>query len=391
MRQLVITTFIPILICINSVNAQNIIRIHEKSNDKIAYSQIFQSAKLVKLETSPECVIGGIGTLKVDGDHLFAYDNRQETLFVFTIDGHFIAKIGTKGKGPGEMVNPAGFTLNRSKKQIEILDTGTKRILVFDYSGKYIKTNRSVWVRGFEKLSETNYIGYSYNGPFYSDDYAIGPMVLGIFNSQGRILKVFEGIRTIPGSISVVTHSNLFLSKDRNAYVVPIFQHGLFRIDTALNLVKVCDFVFDTKIPADHLLESTDFEAAVRDNSKKGYPGLISGIKVVNENLSFCYDYNRDMYCAFGKLSSNNTISVKRTNFLNDLALFETRFFVGSWDEGLIDIIEALDFKEEYKKVIQADKNLSIIKQPGIKDSILDLVKATNENDNPILIFYEYK
>ena len=85
MRQLVITTFIPILICINSVNAQNIIRIHEKSNDKIAYSQIFQSAKLVKLETSPECLIGGIGTLKVDGDHLFAYDNRQETLFVFTL------------------------------------------------------------------------------------------------------------------------------------------------------------------------------------------------------------------------------------------------------------------------------------------------------------------
>ncbi len=391
MRILVITILIPILIGINSVNAQNIIKIHEKSNDNIAFSRIFKSAKLVKLETKPECLVGGISSLKVDGDHVFAYDSRHETLFIFNIDGRFIAKIGTKGKGPGEMVNPVGFTLNKSKKQIEILDTGTKHMLVFDYNGKYLKTNQSVWVYGFEKLSDTNYIGYSYNGPFYADDNAIESVVLAAFSNQGRILKKYEGIRTIPGSIQIVTHGNLFLSNAGYAYVVPIFQNSLFRIDSALNLVKVCDFVFDTKIPTDHLSESTDFPSAMRENEKKGYPGLISGIKIVNENLSLWFDYNRDIYYAFGNLSSNNTISVKRTNFLNDLALFETKGFVGSSDEGVVDVIEALDFKEQYKKVIQTDKDLSIIKQPGMKDTILELVRLTGENDNPILIFYTYK
>ncbi|MCX6224829.1 MAG: hypothetical protein NTV01_08805 [Bacteroidia bacterium] len=61
-----------ILIFCNPVKAQRTIRIHEKSDEKVTYSQIFKSAKLVKLETRPECLIGGKSSVRVDKDQLTA-------------------------------------------------------------------------------------------------------------------------------------------------------------------------------------------------------------------------------------------------------------------------------------------------------------------------------
>jgi len=381
---------ITIILVSNSVYSQRTILIHEKSNDKVTYSQIFKSAKLVKLETKPECLISYIGGLKVDADRIFAFDARLGIVFIFSQNGQFIDKIDRKGKGPGEMITPYGFSLDRINQQIEILDVSGKKMLIFNYNGNYIRTNKSVGVFGFEKLTNSEYIGYSYNGPFGNQDKQI-QSELAIFDKEGRIIKEYQDITTIPQTVFFITGSNLFLEKSGNAYIVPIFDNSLFRVDQSLNIEKMCCFKFDTKIPKKFLTEPADFRSASIEYATNKYPYLIRGLVVVNDNVNFRFLYDSEPYHTFWNFNSKNTITIKNKNFSNDLALVGSTSFRGAFNEGVIDIVEAVDFIDVYTKAIQDDKELSVIQTAGMKNNLSTVFKATSPDDNPILIFYTYK
>jgi len=390
MKKFLTLVFIPMILNCTSDHSLKTIRIHEKSNIKVTYSQIFKTVKLIKLETNPDCFISNIATLKVDDDRIFVFDVWLGIVFIFSQDGHFIDKIGRKGKGPGEMITPRGFTLDKLNKQIEILDASGKKMFIFDYNGNYIKTYNSVFVLGFEKLTNSSYIGYSYNGPFFGEGEHI-LSELAIFDSKGRISKEFKDIRTIPRSVSMITHSNLFLEKNGNAFIVPIFENSLFRVDQSQNIERICDFIFDTKIPAGIFKEPADVYSVIKEYSRKKCPYLINGLNVVNDNVNFTFTYNRQNYHTFWKLNTNNAITVETKNFNNDLALVESLGFRGTFSEGIVDVVEAIDFIDCYTKAIEEDKELSVIQPAGMKDTLSTLFKSTSPNDNPILIFYTYK
>ena len=357
---------IAVLICMTPVYAQKTIRIHENSDEKVTYSQIFISARLVKLETRPECLIGGKSMVRVDKDRIFLI-GRTGIVYIFSSEGRYLSKIDRKGKGPGEMIQPNGFALDRANDQIEIHDFSGRKMVIYDYDGKYIKTHKSAGVMGWEKLSESNYIGYSYNGPFNCDGKQIHS-ALAVFDTVGKCVKEFQNIGSTLSGNFVVTGSNLYLANDGSAYVVPINQKDLYRVDQLLNIVKVCDFDFDTKTP-----------------------NMICGLTVINENASLIFFYNRLFYRTFWKLKSNETITVENKKFINDLALVESTGFAGSFVDGVIEQVDAVNFIEIYNNAVKTDKGLKVIQQTGMKDQLTAMVKATSADDNPILIFYTYK
>jgi len=390
MKKLYLLFFILIQISCTDKQPAKTIRIHEKSNETVRYSQVFRSAEFVKLETRQECLVSNIATLKVDDDRIFVFDVWLGIVFIFSQDGHFIDKIGKKGKGPGEMITPRGFTLDKLNKQIEILDASGKKMLIFDYNGNYIKTNKSVYVLGFEKLTNSDYIGYSYNYSFANQEKSISS-VLAIFNSDGQFIKEFKDITTMPPSLGFVTHSNLFLDKNNNAYIIPIFENSLFRVDPSFNIERIYEFVFDTNIPKGILEEPANYIFAKKLYSGNKYPYMIEDVYVVNDNVNFTFTYNRQNYHTFWKLNTNNAITVETRNFNNDLALVESLGFRGTFSEGIIDVVEAIDFIDIYTKAIEEDKELSVIQPASMKNTLTTLVKAISPNDNPILIFYTYK
>jgi hypothetical protein len=96
---------------------------------EIYYSSIFKKGKTIILETSDECLIGAIDGIQVVDNLLFIIDRTiTNTLFVFDKDGHFIRKIGTQGKGPGEYLQVADFTVDSLKKEIYLLDSFLRKI-----------------------------------------------------------------------------------------------------------------------------------------------------------------------------------------------------------------------------------------------------------------------
>jgi len=138
----VIFFYIFILLQINSDRIVNIKIDPGKDKDtNFLLSEIAKEVKYIKLETKDNCMISMIIKLLADENYVFiaSHQGTVSRLFVFTAEGKFINEIGSPGRGPGEFSTVLDFTLNKSKKEVYILDTMGK-ILLYDYSGKYLNT-----------------------------------------------------------------------------------------------------------------------------------------------------------------------------------------------------------------------------------------------------------
>lgn len=107
-------------------------------NYPVQYSNIFKSYKLIPLETNEHCMIGRIDELEVVNDTIYVFDRDiAKSLYVFDMNGQYIRKIGKLGQGPGEYIQAKSFTVDESRKEIQILDRG--KILIFSLTGNLIR------------------------------------------------------------------------------------------------------------------------------------------------------------------------------------------------------------------------------------------------------------
>lgn len=76
--------------------------------------------------------------LSINSDNLLiVVDHDQHCVCTFTLEGEFVSKFGSKGKGPGQLREPCSITTDMYD-HILVADTGNNRIAVFDKDGKYI-------------------------------------------------------------------------------------------------------------------------------------------------------------------------------------------------------------------------------------------------------------
>lgn len=93
--------------------------------NKTNLSDIFTDYRLIKLETAPECLIGGHSTKIIKKDTLFLIGSFNEVLF-FNENGKFIKKLSRSGGGPGEYNDLSDFdTAGENDDEIWVAsDTG---------------------------------------------------------------------------------------------------------------------------------------------------------------------------------------------------------------------------------------------------------------------------
>ena len=121
---------------INTANAI-IISVSPQKSDTIFLSEITDSIRLIKLETSEQSMLGDITDIEYDSGIFFCFDSNKQIFKSFYMDGRFHSIIGRKGRGPGEFFNPGSFAINRNNKEIWLHDNG-KQMLKYDYSGRFL-------------------------------------------------------------------------------------------------------------------------------------------------------------------------------------------------------------------------------------------------------------
>ncbi len=100
-----------------------------ESGDTVNFYDLLDTAYVVKLETSDECLIGGYPQYRIFDNYICAaerYSPSSTPVLFFDRNGKFVSSFKA-GNGPGEIQGPA-WTI--------VEDKGRDRLIVADYSGR---------------------------------------------------------------------------------------------------------------------------------------------------------------------------------------------------------------------------------------------------------------
>ncbi len=102
----------------------------------IRLTDITKKIKLVPLETMQASILADIEKIDYDAGRYFISSSHDKLVYVFDTLGNFSCRIGTKGKGPGEIQYPGPFALNKLKKEVWI-DNNSLWFYKYDYDGNF--------------------------------------------------------------------------------------------------------------------------------------------------------------------------------------------------------------------------------------------------------------
>jgi hypothetical protein len=98
---------------LNSQDKENsLVILTNKLFDSASIDTIFPKRKFIPLEANSECLLGSLDKAIIIGESILILDKMQSTIFLFNINGKFIAKYKKFGKGPGEYreINDINFS-----------------------------------------------------------------------------------------------------------------------------------------------------------------------------------------------------------------------------------------------------------------------------------------
>jgi hypothetical protein len=131
--------------------------INKKNTSKL--SQIATDVIYIPLETNDNCVINQNAKFYFAGNFIFV--NNRDHILKFTSNGKFLKKIGSPGRGPGEINSIRNLSVLPEKKLIVVHDYAPHKLLYFDFDGNYIKTVKILRYKEINVLDNGNYIAIS--------------------------------------------------------------------------------------------------------------------------------------------------------------------------------------------------------------------------------------
>ena len=130
----------------DSLNEDWKIRIDPNSRDreKLMLSDIIDSITYIPLETNDNCLLSTIydNDFISSENYILLKSTVDYKIYLFDQTGHFIAKIGDVGAGPGEYLRYSAqlARIDEKNNHLIIFATHPKRIMYYDLKGNFIKT-----------------------------------------------------------------------------------------------------------------------------------------------------------------------------------------------------------------------------------------------------------
>ena len=111
------------------------------SNDTPDLDSIVRNHKFTRLETSEECLVGEVYKLSCRNKKYYILDRHlQKALFVFDEEGKFRNRIGRRGRGPGEFIEPTDFIVSDSC--VTVFYMFGHKLLYYNPDGTFIRSVR---------------------------------------------------------------------------------------------------------------------------------------------------------------------------------------------------------------------------------------------------------
>nr|WP_320058902.1 6-bladed beta-propeller [uncultured Bacteroides sp.] len=343
-----------------------------------SYKRPIDNCRFVALETTNECLIGEIDKVCIENNLIFVKDSNSN-LFVFTMSGKFVNKVGSIGQGGEELLSFVDFYINKNKKYVGVFDVLKSKILRFTFDGKFISSHSCT-----KKMENSyNIVGQSGRN-----------LLIGMRNnkeSKYAYITVDENDYSfkkeylpfsIIGNISCTPMRSIATYSQKGFYTTTYFSDLIFEfsqqnIPKPILLVKSEQKIADAKTLSN--LNGMELEAASDAGSslrKKGFSVGISNIYATDDFLNINYPMPNYQSCnIFYCVESGK--SYKSITDRSD-------FFGQGWGPALTTT------NQEIVYALQADRILEIRKNPKLfaDKKVLYSIGNVQEDDNPVLAFF---
>jgi hypothetical protein len=312
-------------------------------------SEIAKSIRVVPLETNPNCLIGSTQHLFVGKNSILVSTSGGENkLLHFSLEGKYLNKIGSVGKGPGEYSDINDMSVFENPLRVFIYPSSMRKILEYSFNGnlkreivrgkgignykvldenrigcisykdyefmiinsltsdtlKYIKVAPGT-ISGIRSLGGNPATGFYYTAlgrdtiwQFIGD--SMRPKIIfdfgsGHYSSQDYMKSVLGGQDFLPGKVSIAAGNVLYGSGYYHVYLMRenikqeyMYAHVLIEAKTKKS------WHFDEGPESDDILfcSSTDFRTVASSGewiSVVGGGELIEALPMIKANKKFSY------------------------------------------------------------------------------------------------------
>lgn len=327
----------------------------ENSVESMPVSDIADGVKYIRLETTPEALIGTIYDVQVLDSMIFILETLPASrILCFTADGRFRYKIDALGKGPEEYRDLESFTIDETRKTLILNERTRKRIHVYDaVTGKRLGDKPGeCYFTAFAALSDGGYLLLGEQGLKYRYQ-----LVDSLFREEGGIAENNENLDIEYPFVFTCQDENVWFSDLKNSVIYSLDRNtrqieSIARVDFGMN--KVPQSWFESPE------NKKDFivEEVIKKNLSLG----ICGVMKWRDGVVFTYnqgvgDAILPRWCVAGKMQKSISVMSWLYDDYNDVKLSTFPFF--SSPEGIGGYIAPQDFDHSGIRRIYPDLTMN--------------------------------
>lgn len=360
--------------------------------DSLIFSDFFKAPKVVLLETKPECVVQNIRSLEIYKEDIYILDDRANKLYIFDGNGKFKRTISSPGRGHGEYMKLADFSIDRTKEVIYLLDEATDEILKFsldDY--KFLSSIKAV---------QNGYLTYcmqEIGGKIYlnrssvleKEKYELREIDERNGKQVGKFLKSddYNHGWNFPLSLE---HSNFYSKNSQSPKYIGLFSNMIMNVTadgvSAAYIVDSRKFVNKDEVLmmqriAEGKLEKIDFSGIY---SQKRIHQISRFIESPSKVFFQYLEGDERNYLVYDKVSGKTkTSSLFMNDYVSDKNMIPMDFCYSD-ERGVVALLKPCFMPHFIKYIIDGGKMRTHL------DNYSRLIKL-NKDSNPVLFFHEYK
>lgn len=330
---------------------------------------MIESMRLVSLATSDESIIDRISQVNQVGDRIFVLPfSKTKGILVFDNQGKFLYSIGKIGKGPGELTEMIGFSFSVDLKTVYLVSYDDKKICSYTIGGEFIRDFKlPTYVCDLEFLNSTEYIAVNFGKYFFH----LGTIDQTVVKDT---MKWNSGVASVGGK--------LFFRGSEGNYCYSTTMH-----DTLYSITK------------DQILQKYCFDFGSQSCSSTEYKDAMDKERYLPQNKflieqPFLETRNHFLFGLMlqknSKYYSKDIIMMNKKSGelrkLKDDVIFSTANYPNgiTYNNEFVSILTPA-YLEEPLELVMNNQNF---KYP---EGFREKLKATEVNDNPLLLFFELK
>lgn len=310
---------------------------------QIPYEGLIDDVSIVKLDNSAGAPVIGIIEDAYESENAY-YIVSSETVYEYAKDGSFVRRIGAKGRGPGEYLNPQGIGMSGGR--LYVFDYNTQNILTYGEDGSFIASysqsalmNSGIYLSSFFFSGGDMILYASSNSPVQD--------MLRWDAATDRLTVVSERSREMLPEEVIMGENYIFGDRD-NPFIYNNFNDTVYVLDGGRPvpsfLMRLGKYRFEYgDLTFDGLMSLTASRLIFNWISAAGENVLISySVSIGEKSFPYLGLYNTRT----GEYSQN----VEITSIPEDFAAITPteRLFEGMQDDELLSVRPVSDTDEEY-------------------------------------------